>query len=133
SRPRYGSPAWVGGGRKLQGALRRFGSGGGAVRLGGVVNVNRKVRALGALAGVAAAAVAIGLAELIAALTGPQSAPIIAVGDVVIDATPLPVKEFATKTFGTGDKTALITGTFVILALIAAAVGGWAVRDIRLG
>src|SRR5262249_5430700 len=100
---------------------------------GDVANVNRKARALGALAGVASAAVAIGLAELVAALTGPQSAPIIAVGGVVIDASPLPVKECATKTFGTGDKPPLIPGTVIILGLIAAAIGWWAVKNIRIG
>jgi DMSO/TMAO reductase YedYZ molybdopterin-dependent catalytic subunit len=98
-----------------------------------VAIVKKQARWLGALAGVAAAAVSVGLAELIAAFTGPQSAPIIAVGDVVIDSVPLPVKQFATSTFGTHDKTALITGTFILLAIVAAVIGAWAVHDIRIG
>jgi DMSO/TMAO reductase YedYZ molybdopterin-dependent catalytic subunit len=96
-----------------------------------VAVVNR--RWLGAAAGVAAAAVSIGLAELIAAFTGPQSAPVIAVGDVVVDSVPPPVKTFATSTFGTDDKTALIAGTFILLAVVAAVIGAWAVHDIRIG
>lgn len=98
-----------------------------------MVDEHTKARWTGALAGIAAAGVALGLSELIAALTGPESAPIVAVGGVVIDATPLPVKEFATSTFGTGDKTALITGTYILLAAFAAAIGVLALRDIRIG
>jgi len=92
-----------------------------------------KARWVGALAGIASAAVAIGLAELIAALVGPNSAPIVAVGEVVIDATPLPVKEFAADTFGTSDKTALKIGIYILLTIFAAIVGMLAQRDIRFG
>jgi DMSO/TMAO reductase YedYZ molybdopterin-dependent catalytic subunit len=88
---------------------------------------------VGALAGVASAGIALGIAELVAALTGPRSAPIIAVGGVVVDSVPLSVKQFATSTFGTHDKTALILGTFIILAIFAAVIGALAVRDIRYG
>jgi hypothetical protein len=94
---------------------------------------DRRTRWYGALAGVAAAAVALGFAELVAAVVGPRSAPLIAVGGVVIDAAPLPVKEFATSTFGVHDKTALILGTMVLLAVYSAVVGAWSVRDIRIG
>jgi DMSO/TMAO reductase YedYZ molybdopterin-dependent catalytic subunit len=103
------------------------------MRLVTVAVVNNQARWLGSLAGIAAAAVSIGLAELIAAFAGPQSAPVIAVGDVVVDSVPLPVKTFAISTFGTHDKTALIAGTFILLALVAAVIGAWAVRDIRIG
>jgi DMSO/TMAO reductase YedYZ molybdopterin-dependent catalytic subunit len=103
------------------------------MRLVTVAVVNKQARWLGSLAGIAAAAVSIGLAELIAAFAGPQSAPVIAVGDVVVDSVPLPVKTFATSTFGTHDKTALIAGTFILLAIVAAVMGAWAVHDIRIG
>ena len=95
--------------------------------------VDRRLRLVGALAGIAAAAVAIGVAELFAVLTGPQSAPIIAVGDVVVDNVPLSVKNFAVSVFGTHDKTALIIGTFILLVLFAALVGAVAVKDLRIG
>src|ERR1035438_8991576 len=49
----------------------------------------------GALTGVLTAAVALGVAELAAAIIGPNSAPVIAVGDTAINLTPIPVKEFA--------------------------------------
>ena len=47
----------------------------------------------------------------------------VAVGEVAIDMTPIPVKDFAIVHFGTHDKTVLITGILVLLALFAAVVG----------
>jgi DMSO/TMAO reductase YedYZ molybdopterin-dependent catalytic subunit len=87
----------------------------------------------GPVVGVVAAAVALAVAELIAPFTGARSAPLVAVGGVVIDAVPGPVKNFAVATFGTHDKTALLTGTTILLVLFAAGVGALAVRDLRLG
>ncbi len=51
----------------------------------------RRSRRLSALAGLLSAAVALGVAELVAGLVGPASPPVIAVGDVVITLTPEPV------------------------------------------
>jgi DMSO/TMAO reductase YedYZ molybdopterin-dependent catalytic subunit len=98
-----------------------------------VATLNRQQRVAGAAVGLASAGIALGIAELIAALTGPRSAPVVAVGGVVIDSVPAPVKEFATTTFGTHDKTALLTGTFLLLAAFAIMIGIYAVRDIRFG
>ena len=78
---------------------------------------------LGALAGLLAAAVALGFAELIAGLVGPASSPVIAVGDTVITLTPEPVKEFAIRNFGENDKIVLVAGTLVIIALYALILG----------
>jgi DMSO/TMAO reductase YedYZ molybdopterin-dependent catalytic subunit len=103
------------------------------VRLDIVVETTRGPRWIGPVAGVAAAAVALGVAELIAVFTGSPSAPLVAVGGVVVDAVPGPVKNFATSTFGTQDKAALLIGTTVLLALFAAAVGALAARDVRYG
>jgi DMSO/TMAO reductase YedYZ molybdopterin-dependent catalytic subunit len=85
-------------------------------------------RRYGALAGLAAAAVALGVAELFAVLTGARSAPLVAVGGVVVDTAPAPVKEFAVRVFYTYDKLALITGTAVGVAGFAALVGILALR-----
>lgn len=82
----------------------------------------------GALAGVVSAAVALGVGELVAALTGAADAPLVAVGDQVVKATPEPVKQWAISVFGTGDKLALQIGTAVILAVVAAGVGMAATR-----
>ena len=89
--------------------------------------------AAGALAGVLAAAVALGVAELAAALIGPDSAPVIAVGETAINLTPIPVKDFAIVHFGSHDKQALVAGILVMLAGFAALIGVLAVRRIGYG
>ena len=50
--------------------------------------------------GVLAAGVALGTAELLAALFGPGSSPIVAVGGAAVDASPEWLKSFAIRTFG---------------------------------
>ncbi|TDC29077.1 molybdopterin-binding oxidoreductase, partial [Micromonospora sp. 15K316] len=90
-------------------------------------------RGYAALAGITAAAVAIGVAEVVAVLTGPRSAPLVAVGSVVVDTVPEPVKQFAIDLFGTYDKIALLIGTAVLLAGIAALLGVLAVRRLAVG
>ncbi|MDQ7903297.1 molybdopterin-dependent oxidoreductase [Phytohabitans sp. ZYX-F-186] len=87
----------------------------------------------GALAGIAAAAVALGLAEFVAVFTGARSAPLVAVGGVVVDHVPGPIKQFAIDTFGTHDKTALMVGTVVLLAAFAALIGWLSLRNIWYG
>ena len=87
----------------------------------------------GAVAGVLAAAVAIGAAQLAAGLTVPQGSPVVAVGQAAIDHTPPPVKDFAISAFGTADKTVLLGGILVVLALYAALVGILAVRRLAIG
>jgi DMSO/TMAO reductase YedYZ molybdopterin-dependent catalytic subunit len=90
-------------------------------------------RRYAALAGLAAAAVALGVAELLAVLTGARSAPLVAVGGVVVDTVPASVKEFAVSVFYTYDKLALLIGTGLLVAVFAAAVGIVAVRRPRYG
>jgi DMSO/TMAO reductase YedYZ molybdopterin-dependent catalytic subunit len=91
--------------------------------------VNYSVRA--GLSGVAAAAAALGVAEVVAVATGPLSAPLLAVGGVVVDNVPAAVKDFGIALFGVHDKTALITGTAIVLAAYAYCVGVIAARSWR--
>jgi DMSO/TMAO reductase YedYZ molybdopterin-dependent catalytic subunit len=101
---------------------------------GPTANQARPVRVFaGALAGVLAAAVAVGAAQFASGLGVPQSSPVLAVGQAAIDLTPARVKDFAIATFGAGDKTALLTGILIILALYAAVVGMLAVRRLAFG
>lgn len=90
-------------------------------------------RRYAALAGVTAAAVAIGIAEPVAVLTGPRSAPLVAVGGVVVDAVPESLKQLAIDIFGTADKIALLVGTGLLLAGFAALFGVLAVRRLAFG
>jgi DMSO/TMAO reductase YedYZ molybdopterin-dependent catalytic subunit len=89
--------------------------------------------AAGALAGILTAAVALGVAELAAVITGPASAPVIAVGETAINLTPVPVKDFAIAHFGTHDKEALVTGILLLLVAFAALIGVLAVRRMAYG
>ena len=87
----------------------------------------------GALAGLVSAGLALGVAELVAGAIGRSVAPAIVVGGAAIDRTPRWLKEFAIEHFGENDKKVLLTGIFVTVALIAAAVGVLATRYRRLG
>jgi DMSO/TMAO reductase YedYZ molybdopterin-dependent catalytic subunit len=80
-------------------------------------------RRFAALAGLAAAGVAVGVAEAIAILTGATTSPLVSVGGTVIDSVPGSVKDFAVSVFYTYDKLALSIGTLIILAAFAAGIG----------
>jgi DMSO/TMAO reductase YedYZ molybdopterin-dependent catalytic subunit len=90
-------------------------------------------RVLAGLAGLLAAAVALGVAELVAGFVSPASSPVIAVGDVAITLTPEPVKAFAIRTFGEADKIALIAGTLIVIAVYAVLIGLVSLRSPGLG
>ncbi|HST47453.1 MAG TPA: hypothetical protein VLJ82_06375, partial [Jatrophihabitans sp.] len=66
-------------------------------------------RTTGALIGLLAGGVAVAAGELAAALVRPAAAPVIAVGNRLILLTPEPVKRWAIRQFGTGDKHVLLT------------------------
>ena len=87
----------------------------------------------GAVTGVLAAAVALGVAMLVSAFIRPQASPIIAVGGQAINLTPTPLKEFAVAHFGTNDKTMLLGGMYVVIALIAMVIGWLGRRKLLLG
>ncbi|MFQ1000533.1 molybdopterin-dependent oxidoreductase [Modestobacter sp. SSW1-42] len=90
-------------------------------------------RLLAALAGLLAAGVALGIAELFAGFIGAASSPVIAVGNAAITLTPEPVKQFAISTFGEDDKIALVVGTLLVIALYAVVIGLVGLRSRRLG
>lgn len=93
--------------------------------------------ARGALVGLAAGAVTVGVAEVLAgvaqraAWTGGTPSPIDAVGGAFVDRTPPWLKDFAVATFGTSDKTVLYAGIVVTLVVLACGVGLVAVRTVR--
>ena len=87
----------------------------------------------GAVVGFLAAAVALGVANLVAAFVRPQASPIIAVGEAFIDRTPPALKNFAVQKFGTNDKNMLLLGMYVTIALIAITIGILAWRHMSSG
>src|SRR5262249_29279924 len=87
----------------------------------------------GLVAGLLAAAVAIGVGQLMAGLVAPDGSPVVAVGEASIDATPPPVKNFAISAFGSNDKLVRVTGVLAVLAVFAAIVGVLAMRKLWYG
>jgi len=87
----------------------------------------------GGVTGFLAAAVALGVANLVAAFVRPQASPIIAVGEAFIDRTPSALKNFAVAKFGENDKNMLLLGMYVTIALIAIAIGALAWRRLWIG
>ncbi|WP_083190527.1 molybdopterin-dependent oxidoreductase [Serinicoccus hydrothermalis] len=92
-----------------------------------------------ALAGVAAGAVTLGLAEVLAAVwtrwlgSAGTASPLLAVGGAFVDRTPPWLKDFAVETFGTADKLALGVGMAITLTVLCALIGLLALRRRGLG
>ncbi|MBB3606202.1 DMSO/TMAO reductase YedYZ molybdopterin-dependent catalytic subunit [Mycolicibacterium sp. BK556] len=76
-------------------------------------------------AGVAAAAVALGVVELTAAFFSPAADARTSVGTAVINLTPGPVKEWAIQTFGTADKLFLSVSVLAVIGVLAAVAATW--------
>src|SRR5690625_4289688 len=99
--------------------------------------MSRASRGEAALAGLAAGAMTLGVAEVLAGLwgrlgTAPSTlSPLLAVADSFVDRTPPWLKDFAIATFGTADKVALVVG--IALVLTAACVGIGLLARRRLG
>ena len=72
-------------------------------------------------------------AHLVAGLLNPAVSPVLAVGSVVIDATPTPVKEYAVAQFGTADKPILLASVTLVTLIAAAVAGALSRRRIWLG
>lgn len=76
---------------------------------------------------------AVGFGQLAAALVSPGSSPVLAVGNAAIDASPEVLTEFAKNQFGTYDKSVLLGGMAVVIAVIAASAGLVARRRAKPG
>ncbi|PZS17522.1 MAG: hypothetical protein DLM57_08290 [Pseudonocardiales bacterium] len=88
---------------------------------------------VGASIGLLSAAVALGVGEVVAAFVRPAASPVIVVGNRFILLTPEPVKRWAIRSFGTHDKTVLLSGIYVVIAALAVVVGLLALRRRRDG
>jgi DMSO/TMAO reductase YedYZ molybdopterin-dependent catalytic subunit len=73
--------------------------------------------------GLLAVLAAVGFGQLVAALISPASSPVLAVGNAAIGASPEALTEFAKTEFGTYDKSVLLGGMAVVIAVIAASAG----------
>ncbi len=88
---------------------------------------------LGAVAGLLAAATALGVGQFVAGLTGASGSPVVAVGELQIDFTPPWLKNFAINEFGSDDKLVLVSGILVVIAIFAALIGAAATRRLWFG
>ncbi len=84
-------------------------------------------------AGLAAAAVGVGVAQLLATFFSPAADVRTSVGSAVINLTPGPVKEWAIQTFGTSDKLFLTVMVLVVIAAAAAVSALWERSRIPVG
>jgi len=80
-------------------------------------------RRLWAGLGLAVTLLALGVAQLVAVVTGPSTAPLVAVGDAFVDRVPPWLKDFAVNTFGTNDKPVLLAGAGALLLGLGALAG----------
>ena len=85
------------------------------------------------IAGVAAAAVALGVAQLVGIPFGARADARTGVGSVAVDLTPGPIKEWAIQTLGSLDKVFLAVVVLVVIATIAAIAGTLETRRRPLG
>ncbi len=85
------------------------------------------------IAGVAAATVAVGVAQLVGIPFGARADARAAIGSVVVDLTPGPIKEWAIQTLGSLDKLFLAVVMLVAIATIAAIAGTLETRRRPLG
>ncbi|OMB97612.1 molybdopterin-dependent oxidoreductase [Mycobacterium colombiense] len=75
------------------------------------------------IAGVAAATVSLGIAQLVGVPFGARADARAAIGSVAVDLTPGPIKEWAIQTLGSLDKLFVAVAVLVVIATIAAIAG----------
>ena len=88
-----------------------------------MTNVSSGDRRIGALIGVAAAAVALAVGEIVCALAGSTPSLVTAIGGEFIDRFAASLKDLAVAVFGTNDKVALIVGIVTIALGLGALLG----------
>src|SRR6202167_1433432 len=87
----------------------------------------------GMIAGLLAAAVALGIGQLIAGFVAPDASPVVVVGESAIGLTPPPAKHFAISALRSHDKVVLGAGILAALTIFAAVVGVLAMRRLAYG
>ncbi|NKQ54658.1 molybdopterin-dependent oxidoreductase [Amycolatopsis sp. K13G38] len=80
-------------------------------------------RPAAALSGVLALLAALAAGHLVAGPISVNASPYLAVGNSAIDLTPVELKDFAVRTFGTHDKLVLLSGMALVLLLVSALAG----------
>jgi DMSO/TMAO reductase YedYZ molybdopterin-dependent catalytic subunit len=76
-----------------------------------------------ALVGLLSMVAGLAVGHLVGGFISPTSSPFLAVGGTAIDLTPIWLKDFAVRTFGSDDKAVLLSGMAVVIGLVGVAVG----------
>ncbi len=75
------------------------------------------------LLGLIAVGAGLALAQLLASLKNNLNAPVVSIGNRVIDHVPASIKEFAIRTFGVDDKRALVITIYFVVLVLAVLIG----------
>ena len=75
------------------------------------------------LLGLVAVAAGLALAQFLASLKNNMNAPVVSIGNRVIDHVPPGIKEFAIRTFGVDDKRALVITIYLVVLILAVLIG----------
>jgi DMSO/TMAO reductase YedYZ molybdopterin-dependent catalytic subunit len=93
-----------------------------------------RVTFFGAALGISTAIVALGVAQVVAAIISSSvGQPVTAVGELSIHYAPSAIHNFAIRTFGSHDKEFLVWGIRVVLSIFAAVIGVLAIRKLWHG
>jgi DMSO/TMAO reductase YedYZ molybdopterin-dependent catalytic subunit len=76
-----------------------------------------------ALVGLLSMVAGLAVGHLVGGFISPSSSPLLAVGGTAIDLTPLWLKDFAVRTFGSYDKVVLLSGMAVVIGLVGVVAG----------
>jgi DMSO/TMAO reductase YedYZ molybdopterin-dependent catalytic subunit len=76
-----------------------------------------------ALVGLLSMAAGLAVGHLAGGFISPNASPLFAVGSSAIDLTPLWLKDFAVRTFGSNDKVVLLSGMVVVIGLVGVGAG----------
>ncbi|MGH3868371.1 MAG: molybdopterin-dependent oxidoreductase [Pseudonocardiaceae bacterium] len=79
--------------------------------------------AVAALIGLLSMAAGLATGHLVGGIISPTASPFLAVGASAIDLTPLWLKDFAVRTFGSYDKLVLLSGMAVVVGLVGVVAG----------
>ncbi|PZS24099.1 MAG: molybdopterin-binding protein [Pseudonocardiales bacterium] len=75
------------------------------------------------MVGLVSMAAGLAVGHLVAGFISPSASPFFAVGSSAVDLTPLWLKDFAVRTFGTYDKAVLLSGMAVVIGLLGVLAG----------
>ena len=86
---------------------------------------------IGAVAGIVATALFLGVADVSARFFAPSAAPLVALGNTLIEQSPAAVQDFVISTFGTSNRLVLFIFMVVVGAVLAVVLGVLAARRLK--